>query len=134
MAQRTDKYFIIDWIVHLVLGMILPVIYMVEYQQTNQTYMMSLCVFCLTIPFEGYYLLLSKDITDIEKICVKSTYFNIIVNAAAFGISGYILITFVPIDFRFYLCMSYIIAIGITYKNKLNFHKELDIAEGSNIS
>jgi hypothetical protein len=134
--MRTDKYFNIDWVVHLFMGMVLPVLYMIEYQQTNDAVLMCICIYGLTIPFEGFYLMLSPSTTNSEKISVRAVYFNVYSSMFVFGICFYLFMKYVQvhiqIDLRLLFWISYFLAIGVTYKNKLTLIKHLRELDSSN--
>ncbi len=126
MMNSKTRFFTIDWILHLLIGAVIPVLSMLSNIIPND-WRLGIIIFVLSIPWEGYIVLLDNPKDKIEQICLRSTFFNIVVGVLIFSGCGYLIMRTPVTTYSFYFWFYWLLSIAGTLKYRTDLRKYIDI-------
>jgi cation transport ATPase len=124
MKNSKNNLFIIDWILHIIIGSLIPILSMLKPNIIPFDWRWSVIILVLSIPWEGYILLMKNWKDKLEQICLRAAYLYAILAVIAFMISNYAVIYSELIYHNFYILYYWVqvfLAIGASYRTRIFF-------------
>ncbi len=124
MKNSKNNLFIIDWILHIIIGSLIPILSMLKPIIIPFDRRWSVLILLLSIPWEGYILLMKEWKDKLEQICLRAAYLYAILAVIAIMMSNYAVIYSELIDhnsYSLYYWVQVFLAIGASYKTRSVF-------------
>jgi cation transport ATPase len=124
MKNTKNNLFIIDWILHIIIGSLIPILSMLQPNIIPTDWRWSVIILVLSIPWEGYILLMKNRKDKLEQICLRAAYLSAILAVIAIMMSNYSIMTSELINHRFYSLYYWVqvlLAIGASYRTRSFF-------------
>jgi hypothetical protein len=119
METTKTRLFLIDWILHIIVGSLIPILSMLKQNIIPNDWRWSGVILALSIPWEGYILLMNNWKDKLEQICLRAAYLYGILAVLAFMIGNYAIIysqLFIHVNYNLYYWFQVLLSIGASYR------------------
>jgi len=124
MKNTKNNLFIIDWILHIIIGGLIPILSMLKPNIIPTDWRWSVIILVLCIPWEGYILLMKNRKDKLEQICLRAAYLNAILFVITIMMSNYSFVYSELINqniYSLYYWVQVLLAIGASYRTRSFF-------------
>lgn len=129
METTKTRLFMINWILHILIGSLIPILAMLKPNIIPDDWRWAGLILILSIPWEGYILLMHNRKDKLEQICLQAAYLYAILSVLAFMMSNYSIIysqLFTNINYSLYYWWQVLLSIIASYELRRHFRTNIN--------
>ncbi len=128
MKDQKQRLFLIDWMLHLMIGSIIPILSFIS-GTAPKYWIFGIVVYFLSIPLEGYILLLNDPNDKREQICLRAMYLDAMIHIVFLSGCCYLIMRWPIVDYRLYYSFFWLGSIAGTFKYRMSLSKYLGVVK-----